>query len=236
MSENSSSKNIHAGHRERVKNGVAEHGFQQLEDHKLLELLLFYSIPREDTNELAHRLLNEFGGISGVLNADYDELLQVKGVGKNTALMLSCVSEFNRRGVRQKLSRKKRYESFEELAALAKSLYTNETRERVFLLCLDKAKQLKRVHELTEGDETTALLDKALIARIAAQSNCRYNILVHNHPLTDSSPSASDIDTTRSVAVMLRNMGFALADHLIVGADGDVFSMFRDPKFNTFLL
>ncbi len=236
MGEKGNKKNIHAGHRARVKNSVAQYGFQQLEDHKLLELLLFYSIPRDDTNELAHRLINEFGGISGVLNAGYDELLQVKGVGENTAIMLSSVSELGRRGTKQKLSRRKKYESFEELAELVKSLYIDETKERVFLLCLDNAKQLKRVHELTEGDETTVLLDKTLIARIAAQSNCLYIILVHNHPLTDSSPSAADIDTTRSVAVMLRNMGLALADHIIVGADGDVFSMLRDSKYNSFLL
>lgn len=234
MSE-SSKKNIHAGHRERVKNGVAEHGFQQLEDHKILELLLFYSIPREDTNELAHRLLNEFGSLSGVLAADYEELLLVNGVGKNTALMLNTISELNIRAAKEKFSGKKKFSKFEELAQFARSLYINETKEIVYLLCLDSAKCRKRICKLTEGDETTAAVDKAKIARLVAQNNCPYNILIHNHPKSDSSPSASDIDASRSIAVMLRNMGFSLADHIIVGAEGDVFSMFRDPNCSSFL-
>ena len=235
MSDGSSKKSIHAGHRERVKNGVAEHGFQQLEDHKLLELLLFYSIPREDTNELAHRLLNEFGSLAGVLGAGYEELLLVSGVGKNTALMLSAMSELNVRAAKEKFSDKKRFGKYEDLAEFARSLYINETKEIVYLLCLDSAKCRKRICKLTEGDETAATVDKAKIARLVAQNNCPYNILVHNHPRGGSSPSVSDIDTSRSIAVMLRSMGFSLADHLIVGAEGDVFSMFRDPSCSTFL-
>ncbi len=235
MSEKSSSKNIHAGHRERVKNGVAEHGFQQLEDHKILELLLFYSIPREDTNELAHRLLNEFGSISGVLGAELNELLNVDGVGKNTALLISCIGELGSRAAREQYAGKKRFTSYEEMAAFAKSLYVNETTEIVYLLCFDSAKRLKRISVLSEGGETAATVDKTKIARIVVQNNCQYNVLVHNHPTTDASPSAADIDASRAVAVMLRSLGFSLADHLIVGENGDVFSMFRDPQCKKFL-
>lgn len=235
MSEKNEKNSIHTGHRERVKSAVAEHGFQQLEDHKLLELLLFYSIPRGDTNELAHRLLNEFGGISGVLGASVDELMRVDGVGRNTALMISSVSEIGSRAARERFSHKKKFEGFQDIADYAKSLYVNETKEKVYLLCLDAAKRLKCTRELTVGDETAASLDKSLVARLVVQNDCKFNILIHNHPASDCSPSAADIDTTRSLAVMLRNMGYSLADHIIVGAQDDVFSMYRDPNYKTFL-
>ena len=63
-------KNIHSGHRKRVKENVIKNGFSQLEEHRLLELLLFYSIPREDTNELAHRLIEEFGSLDEVFKSN----------------------------------------------------------------------------------------------------------------------------------------------------------------------
>ncbi len=235
MGEKNEKNSIHTGHRERVRNGVAEHGFQQLEDHKLLELLLFYSIPRGDTNELAHRLLNEFGGISGVLGASCEELMRVDGVGRNTAVMLNSVSEICSRAARDRFSQKKKFGKFQDIADYAKALYVNETKEKVYLLFLDAAKRLKCTRELTVGDETAASIDKSLVARLVVQNDCKYNILVHNHPASDCSPSAADIDTTRSIAVMLRNMGFSLADHIIVGAEGDVFSMYLDPNCKTFL-
>ena len=86
---NSDEKNLHAGHRERVRENVINNGFSQLEDHRLLELLLFYSIPRGDTNEIAHTLLKEFGSLGGVISAPKEELIKICGVGENTAVFLA---------------------------------------------------------------------------------------------------------------------------------------------------
>ena len=88
-------KNIHSGHRKRVKANVIKNGFSQLEEHKLLELMLFYSIPREDTNELAHELINHFGSFEDVFKANVDQLKRVDGVGENTAVMIAAIGEIN---------------------------------------------------------------------------------------------------------------------------------------------
>ena len=77
MSDHTTKKNVHEKHRKRVRENVLKNGFKQLGDHQLLELLLFYSIPRGDTNELAHKLLNEFGGLSGVIKASPEALTKV---------------------------------------------------------------------------------------------------------------------------------------------------------------
>ena len=76
---------IHSGHRQRLRKTALEAGIDELSDIQALELLLFYAIPRRDTNELAHRLINHFGSYSAVLNADYHKLLEVDGIGKNAA-------------------------------------------------------------------------------------------------------------------------------------------------------
>ena len=101
MSNQATKKNIHAGHRERVRENVLKNGFEQLEDHRLLELLLFYSIPREDTNEIAHRLLNEFGSFTEIVKATPKKLSEVQGVGKNSAIQIAAIGELYKRVIEE---------------------------------------------------------------------------------------------------------------------------------------
>ena len=74
---------LHDGHRQRSKRRYLALGAEGMEDHQLLELLLFYAIPRQDTNETAHRLIQRFGSLQGVLHAAPEELTSVEGVGEN---------------------------------------------------------------------------------------------------------------------------------------------------------
>ena len=82
---------LHAGHRERLRKRFLSTGFEGMEEHVVLELLLFYSVPRIDTNELAHRLINKFGSLRGVCSASFSELMSTEGVGENTAVLLMMI-------------------------------------------------------------------------------------------------------------------------------------------------
>lgn len=84
---------MHEGHRERLRKRFIENGLQGFEKHNMLELLLFYAIPRRDTNELAHRLINSFGSLSGVFNASFEELCRVEGIGENAAALIKLIPE-----------------------------------------------------------------------------------------------------------------------------------------------
>lgn len=81
---------MHEGHRQRMLQRLedAEH----LQDHELLEILLFNAIPRKNTNPLAHELLAEFVSLDGLMRASYEELLNVQGIGKETAAYLRCIA------------------------------------------------------------------------------------------------------------------------------------------------
>ena len=83
-----SSRNLHENHRARVRKRFEHEGLKTFADHNVLELLLFYSIPQKDTNDIAHRLLDEFGSLSAVFDAPKDVLMNVVGVGENTATLI----------------------------------------------------------------------------------------------------------------------------------------------------
>lgn len=225
-------KNIHSGHRKRVKANVIKNGFSQLEEHKLLELMLFYSIPREDTNELAHKLINHFGSFEEVFKADIEQLKRVDGVGENTAVMLAAMGETFLRISKSKPPRKRVYKNTEDLKQLATSLLNGEKNEKVLLLCLDARKTLKRYTVISEGDLVSSEVDMKLVIKNLVDTDSSIAVLAHNHPTTSAEPSAYDVDSTRTICVTLRKIGYALADHIIVGKNGDAYSMYLDPAFS----
>ena len=226
-------KNIHSGHRKRVKANVIENGFSQLEEHKLLELMLFYSIPRGDTNELAHKLINHFGSFEEVFKADIEQLKRVDGVGENTAILIAAMGETFYRISKSKPIKKKVYKNTEDLKELAVSLLQGEKNEKVFLICFDAKKTLKRAILISKGDEVSSEIDMKAVVKNLVDSNSSIAVLAHNHPDSSAEPSAHDIDSTRMLCVTLRKIGYALADHIIVGENGAAYSMHLDPRFSS---
>ena len=89
--------NIHDGHRERMKKRFQEHGLENFDDHSVLELLLFYVLPRADVNPIAHALMNKFGALAAVFDAPVDELVKVPGIGMNTAVCIKLIPQISRR-------------------------------------------------------------------------------------------------------------------------------------------
>lgn len=230
-SKNTDNKNLHSGHRQRVKANVVKNGFSQLEDHQLLELMLFYSIPREDTNPIAHRLIDEFGSLDNILSAEISKLQKVQGVGENTALMIATVGELHRRASRKPI-KKKRYKTTDDLKELCVSRLQLEKNEKVMLYCFDGERKLLRETLICEGTEYAANVDLRKIISNVIDSNSVCVMLSHNHPTGSSSPSAYDIDSTRSLCVMLRGLGYKVIDHIIVSGDGEAYSMQTDPRFS----
>lgn len=226
-------KNIHSGHRKRVKANVIKNGFSQLEEHKLLELMLFYSIPREDTNELAHKLINHFGSFDEIFKANIEQLKKVDGVGDNTAVMLASMGETFYRISKAKPSKKKVYKNTDDLKELSVALLQGERTEKVVLMCFDAKKTLKRYTIISEGDEVSSEIDMKLIIKNLVDSDSSIAVLAHNHPTSSAEASAADIDSTRMVCVTLRKIGYALADHIIVGENNDAYSMHLDPRFSS---
>lgn len=90
-------KHPHGGHRKRLKYRYLQSKEESFSDHELLELLLFYSIPRANTNEIAHSLIERFGSISNMVEAEVDELKLVHGIGNNSAILLKLMLSLAKR-------------------------------------------------------------------------------------------------------------------------------------------
>lgn len=225
-------KSDNSGHRLRVKTSVKENGFNHLTDERLLELLMFYSIPRVEVYDTAKNLIKEFGSLQEVLNADFEVLCKVKGVGENTALMLTAMGETVRRVSKPKKDGRTTLKSVDDLKALAKSELAGLNKENVILVCLNNAKRVKKIAHISEGDKTESFIDVRKAVQNAIDCEATSAFIAHNHPENTCEPSASDVDSTRALCVMFRKLGILLIDHIIVGCDNDVYSMRSDPLFS----
>ena len=150
---------LHDGHRQRAKERYGQVGADALADHELLELALFYAIPRQDTNETAHRLLKRFRSLQGVLQASPEELEQVEGVGKNAALLLHLMADISQRARITSLP-EKILNSPDRTGAYFMELLTGQKRELLHQVCLDgKGKLVPQLDKQSALD----LMEKGVI-------------------------------------------------------------------------
>ncbi len=215
---------IHKGHRDRLKKRFQENGLDNFTDIQVLELLLFYAIPQKDTNPIAHSLLDAFGTLSGVLDADVEELKKVPGISDHSALLLSLVTQLSRFYQVDCARRVEVLTTLDACGAYLVPYFFGRSNETVFLLCLDAKCKVLCCKEVGEGSVNAASISIRKIVETALSSNATTVILAHNHPSGVALPSNEDIQTTRRVAAALRAVEVHLADHVIV-AEGDYVSM-----------
>lgn len=215
---------IHEGHRERLKRQFREGGLENFTDYQILELLLFYIIPRRDTNPIAHRLMDKFGSLYQVLEAPESELEKVEGVGPNAATLLSLISAVARAYMVDRAKDQLVLDSISACCEFMKQLFVGKRMEVVYLLCLDAKCKFLGYREVGVGSVNSANVPIRRIVEIALGMNASSVILAHNHPSGDARPSPEDISTTRRVAAALSMVDVLLADHIIV-ADDDYVSL-----------
>ncbi len=226
MNKTESEKNtVHSGHRIRLKESFLNGNAEGFRDHQLLELLLFYSVPRRDTNEIAHALLKEFGTLDGVFSASYNALCKVQGVGEQTALMLKIIASIEDRRLLRDSEKQNMPMTCAEISRYLVAFYHSRTKETIVLLSCDNKRRIKKVDIVGEGTINGTEINSRNIVEAAINANASYVVLSHNHPNGAAKPSAADLDATRSLIVMLRRLDIGVFDHIIIGMDGDSYSM-----------
>lgn len=221
----------HDGHRQRLKERFMLEGLDHFNELQVLELLLFYVIPRQDTNPLAHRLLDQFGSLAQVLEAPVGELEKVPGIGQNAAAFLHLIREAGRYYQVNRTKQEKILNTTEKCVGFLSSFFVGRRNETVFLLCLDAKCKLLCCKEIAEGSVNSASISPRRIVELALGVNASSAVLAHNHPSGLAIPSGEDVRTTHRIAAALQTVEIVLADHVIV-ADDDSVSMMQSGYYD----
>lgn len=216
--------NEHAGHRERIRDRVRKEGLKNFQDYQVLEYVLTFAIPYKDTNEIAHRLIGKFGSFYGVLEADEEDLAQIKGMGQSSAHFIA-----NLRNIFH-------YYEFDRSKRVAKIIgpggakdyikpfLVNKLIEEMYVVCLTPKNKIVSVEKISEGTNNETNVSIRLIVDKMSKSKVSNVIVAHNHPKGKAHPSFNDDKFTKALATTLTITGCHLLDHIIIGEDNDYYS------------
>ncbi len=209
--------NIHKNHRNRLKAKVNKFGLECLEYHEILELLLTYTIPRKDTNIIAHDLIDNFNSFANVIDADYHDLMKVDGVGPESALFLNVLSQFMEIYNKSKLEASTYVlNSTDQAVGFFRDSYRIKNYEFMVVACLSKTNRVVKTYLCKGRDETEVTFDLKKIINSINDAGVDSVVLFHTHPNGSVSPSEEDVATTQSFLNMCLINGINLYDHIIL--------------------
>lgn len=208
------------GHRSRLRQRLIEQGADTLLDHEVIEALLALAIPRIDTKPLAKTLIHEFGGVAGLLTADADALMRVKGMGERSVAAIKIVQAAALRLLQDEVRSQPVLASWQALLDYLRADMAHKTTERVRVLHLNSKNMLVRDEIMSEGSIDQAAVHPREVVRRAIELGSAAIILVHNHPSGDPAPSRADIQLTRDIADAGKRLGILVHDHIVIGAQG----------------
>lgn len=208
-------KTLHHGHRERMRQRFQEYELDGFQEHEALEMLLYYVIRRGNTNELAHKLLREFGSLHDVMNAAPEQLMAVKGVGEKTAEFLHFIGAFSLR-IGQSLIRDVTMRDPENRKQYFINRLAGCRDEKLLVASLDDSLNVMQCATIAKGTPGHLHIETQMIMRRVLFLHCNQVIIAHNHPSGTATPSYEDIAETKRLAGLLYSMEIRLIDHIIV--------------------
>lgn len=209
-------QNLHSKHRQRMKKRFLENGLDGFSDHEVLELLLFFGIPQCNTNETAHRLINRFGSFSGVLDAEFSDLVQELGIGDHTATLLTFMPSLFRRYSMDKQENDGVFKDMDRVGEYLVNNFIGSTREKVDILLFDPAMKLIAHLNLCEGSPESTFIDPERVADMVFSHHAANFVLCHNHPFGNAEPSDTDLAVTRKIYYSFKPFKKNILEHIIV--------------------
>lgn len=226
MAEEEKTKNNAKGHRERVRKKFLENGFNGLEDYEVLELLLFYVIPRKDTKAIAKELIKKFKTLANVLKADTLELKTINGLGDVAITFLKMIGALPARIYKDELKNQKlikddknKITDKEVLLSFLRNKIGYEDVEKFYVIYLSSSNEVIAFEESSSGTlDRSSIYPREIYKRVIME-NAKSIIIAHNHPSGNTCPSKCDIDITNEIAKGLKNFGALLIEHIIITRD-----------------
>lgn len=215
---------MHEGHRERLREKAMKNGLESLHEHEYFELLLSYAIPRKNTNNIAHELMNKFGSVSAVFDAPMRALQNVPGIGTTSALLLKLIPEITRIYFEDKNNPKIKFVDNQNAPEILKNKFLGRINEVIVLMLMDSKDKLLFCDVISEGSVNSSDIYVRDIMSRCLEHNATNAIIAHNHPSGMALPSRADLDTTVALVQTLRMINVTLLDHYIY-ADGECISI-----------
>ena len=222
---------IHEGHRQRLKERFLAEGLENFSDLHVLELLLFYALPRRDTNPLAHALIKRFGSLRGVLEARPEDLQEIPGLGESAAVLLTLMPQLLLRYLRDRQDWGQILPTTSDCGQFIAPNFFFAKEEQVWLLSLDGKCKVLDLRMVQSGSINAAGISIRRVVETALRAGASSVVLAHNHPSGLAVPSKADETTTRQMWHALDAVGVVLADHIVVAGE-DFVSMAEDGFFD----
>lgn len=210
----------YVNHRKRLRERFRKSGADGMHDYELLELLLTFSIPRRDVKPVAKKLISEFGGLSGVLDADQKKLEGLSGVGSMSAALIRLVKEIYNTYLAENMKRGDVLSSPETVLKFVRVRLSGMTNEAFMVIYMNVKNEVIDYSILHEGTVDNVAVYPRRIIESALSRNASGVILVHNHPSGNPAPSREDKSLTRDIADAAITLDIRVLDHIIVGKDG----------------
>ena len=213
-------ENIHKGHRNRIRDRVRKDGLENFQDYQVLEYALSFVIPYKDTNPIAHQLINKFGSLSCVLEADEDELKEIDGMGEVSAHFLSSIIKIYSFYEREKNNRIGSISSPQQMFDYVKCLFKGKIIEELYLVSLLPNNKIVKCELVSQGDSSQAKVTIRKITDMIGKNKVNNVIIAHNHPYGSLEPSLDDDKLTKALVTSLAINDSYLLDHIIVSDNG----------------
>ena len=219
----SKNENPHISHRQRVYARYLKEGLDGFQPHEVLELLLFFAIPRRDVNPLAHRLIDHFGSLNAVLDAHPVELMKVEGISERAAILMSMMRPIMGRYQLGMHEDRVKLTTWGKVQRYARDLVATHREEVCYLILMDSKGALLATKCMARGTVSEVDVPIRQVVEETLRHRAAQVMLVHNHPGGEALPSHGDVEYTQLLSQALSAMEIPLVDHIIV-ADDDVYS------------
>lgn len=212
-------KQLTLGHRNRLKQRFLDHK-ESLLDYEILELLLFYAVPRKDVKPLAKYLVNYFGGLKKVLHAPISELNKISGLSKHIIILLKMSVYLSQKTLEYDIKEKPVAKNWNQILDYCFLKLANSTHEQIYAVYLNTKNFIIKEEIVAEGSINYAITDLRMIMHKCLNLGAAAILLAHNHPSGEIEPSKEDIKITNDLFKIAKALNIYLYDHLIVGKKG----------------
>jgi DNA repair protein RadC len=207
-----------SGHRGRLRDRFLQSGLDGFLDYEIVELLLTLGTPRSDCKQMAKEAIEKFNGLRGVLDASFEDLQEIEGIGPSNALGVKLFQAVSERYAKEKISTKTLLDSPEAVADYFRKSIGKKKEEHLVIMYLDTKNKLI-AKEVSVGTLDTSLVHPREVFKPAIQARAAQVIVAHNHPSGDAEPSPEDLRTTRQLCRSGVVLGIEVLDHVIVTDD-----------------